>query len=124
MELNGIYKCSVCGNIVETTHIGGGELTCCDQKMQVMPELNHDAGEEKHVPVITTTDNGIKVHVGSVNHPMEENHHIEWIELTADGEIYRKYLKNNAAPEAEFFMEAKEVKARAYCNLHGLWVSD
>jgi len=92
--------------------------------MIAMPELSRDAGEEKHVPVISTTANGIKVHVGSVDHPMEDDHYILWIELVADGEIYRKYLSPHQAPEAEFFVEAKSVTARAYCNLHGLWVSE
>lgn len=124
MQKNQIYKCNVCGNIVEVTHVWGGILSCCAKPMLAMPELSNDAGEEKHVPVITTTDNWIKVHVWSVDHPMEDEHYIEWIELIADGEVHRKYLKPHQAPEAEFFMEAKSVKARAYCNLHWLRISE
>ena len=116
-----VYKCEVCGNIVEVLHEGKGELVCCGQPMKLYKENTVDAAKEKHVPVIEKTDKGFKVKVGSVTHPMEEKHYIEWIELIADGVAYRKFLKPGDAPEAEFCLDAAQVTAREYCNLHGLW---
>jgi superoxide reductase len=116
-----VYKCEVCGNIVEVLHEGKGELVCCGQPMKLYKENTVDAAKEKHVPVIEKTDKGFKVKVGSVTHPMEEKHYIEWIELMADGVAYRKFLKPGDAPEAEFYLDAAQVTAREYCNLHGLW---
>lgn len=118
---NEIYKCPLCGNIVEVVHTGAGELVCCGQPMDLMTENTVDAAKEKHVPVIEKMDNGFKVKVGSVPHPMEEKHWIEWIELMADGKVYRQNLSPGDAPEAFFRIEASEVTAREYCNLHGLW---
>ncbi len=120
-ELNQVYKCNVCGNIVEVVHAGGGTLVCCGQPMQLQKENTTDASTEKHVPVIEKTKTGFKVKIGSVAHPMEEKHYIEWIELIADGRIYRKYLKPGDKPEAEFNVKAEKVSAREFCNLHGLW---
>ena len=119
-ELNQIYKCNVCGNIVEVIHIGGGELVCCGEPMQLMQENTVDASKEKHVPVIETTKAGFKVKVGSVPHPMEQSHYIEWIELIADGKSYREYLKPGDKPAANICVPASKVIARQYCNLHGL----
>lgn len=116
-----VYKCEVCGNIVEVLHDGKGELVCCGEPMKLYKENTVDAAKEKHVPVIEKTASGFKVKVGSVTHPMEEKHYIEWIELIADGVAYRKFLKPGDAPEAEFCMNAKQIIAREYCNLHGLW---
>ncbi|MBN1319730.1 MAG: desulfoferrodoxin [Thermoleophilia bacterium] len=116
-----IYKCEVCGNIVEVVHGSFGELVCCGQPMVLMTENTVDAAKEKHVPVVEKTDDGWKVKVGSVAHPMEESHYIEWIELIADGKAYRQFLEPGQAPEATFKIEAAEVTAREYCNLHGLW---
>ena len=123
MEMNrkDIYKCNVCGNIVEMIHAGNGELVCCGQPMVLKTENTEDAAEEKHVPVIEKTDKGIKVKIGSVPHPMEEAHYIQWIEILADGKIYRKHLKPGDAPEAEFCITADKIEAREYCNIHGLW---
>ncbi|MDQ7772213.1 MAG: desulfoferrodoxin [Elusimicrobiales bacterium] len=120
-EMNGIYKCGICGNIVAAVHAGGGELVCCGKPMDLMKENTVDAAKEKHVPVIEKTADGYKVRVGSVAHPMEEKHYIEWIELVADGKSYRTFLKPGMAPEAEFCVKAGKVSAREYCNLHGLW---
>lgn len=120
-EQKQIYKCNVCGNIVEVLHPGAGELVCCAQPMQLMKENTVDASNEKHVPVIEKTENGVKVKVGSVPHPMEKEHYIEWIEIIADGRTYRKYLNPGDAPEAEFCVTAESIEAREYCNLHGLW---
>ena len=116
-----VYKCEICGNIVEVLQVGGGELVCCGQPMKLQPEKTEDQGREKHVPVIEKTKNGILVKVGSVPHPMEEKHYIEWIEILADGKAYRKFLKPGEKPEAEFEMRAERVTAREYCNVHGLW---
>jgi len=122
-ELKQIYKCDACGNIVEVVHGGGGTLVCCGADMRLMSENTTDASKEKHVPVIEKTKTGFKVKVGSVPHPMEEKHFIEWIELVADGRSFREFLKPGAAPEALFCLcfEPKEVYAREYCNLHGMW---
>ena len=116
-----IYRCEVCGNIVEVVHPSGGTLVCCGQPMKLVTENSVDAAKEKHVPVIEAIDGGYKVKIGSVPHPMEEKHHIEWIELVADGKAYRQFLNPGEVAEAVFMVEAKEVSAREYCNLHGLW---
>ncbi len=118
---NQVYKCPLCGNIVEVLHTGAGELVCCGQPMDLMTENTVDAAREKHVPVVEKVDNGFKVTVGSVAHPMEEKHWIEWIELIADGKVYRQNLDPGDAPEAFFCVDATEVTARELCNLHGLW---
>lgn len=116
-----VYKCEVCGHIIEILHGGIGELVCCDKTMKLMVENIVDASKEKHVPVIEKTSGEIKVKVGSVAHPMEEKHFIEWIEIIADGKICRQYLNPGQVPEALFSIDAKEITAREYCNIHGLW---
>jgi len=118
---NEIYKCTVCGNIVEVLHTGEGELVCCGQPMGLMTENTVDAAKEKHVPVITKEADGYRVAVGSIAHPMEAKHYIEWIELVADGRVYRHNLEPGKAPEATFCIKADKVSAREYCNIHGLW---
>ena len=117
----GIYKCGVCGNMVEMIHTGGGELVCCGQPMTLLTENSVDASKEKHVPVIEKKAGGVLVKLGSIPHPMEEKHYIEWIEVIADGKAYRQFLKPGDAPEAFFAVEGALITARAYCNLHGLW---
>lgn len=118
-EKKEIYKCEICGNIVEVLHSGGGELVCCGQPMNPLIENSDDsASKEKHIPIIEAN----KVKVGSVEHPMEEKHYIEWIEATSEeGEITKIFLTPGDKPEAEFHFQI--VSARAYCNLHGLWKS-
>jgi superoxide reductase len=116
-----VYKCDVCGNIVEVLVGGKGQLVCCNEPMKQMIENTVDAAKEKHVPVIENTGNGIKVKVGSVPHPMEEKHYIQFIELIVDGKIYRQFLAPGQAPEAFFEITGDKVTAREYCNLHGLW---
>ena len=116
-----VYKCEACGNIVEVLHGGAGELVCCGEPMVRMVENTVDAAKEKHVPVIEKVDGGVKVKVGDVPHPMEEKHYIEWIEIIADGAVYRQFLKPGDAPEATFKVTADQVTAREYCSLHGLW---
>jgi len=118
-----VYKCEICGNIVETVHVGGGQLVCCGKEMVPKTENTTDAAVEKHVPVVEQVDGGYLVKVGDVAHPMADDHYIEWIELVAGGEVYRKFLAPGEAPEATFMISAGEVSARAYCNLHGLWKS-
>ena len=116
-----IYKCDLCGNIVEVVHGGAGELVCCGQPMELFAENTVDAAKEKHVPVVEKIDGGCKVKVGSVAHPMEEKHYIEFVEIIADGKVYRQYLNPGDTPEAFFAIDADRVTAREYCNLHGLW---
>ncbi len=116
-----IYKCAVCGNIVEVIYGGIGELVCCGQPMELLEEKTADAATEKHVPVIEKIDSGYKVTIGSTPHPMTEEHHIEWIELLADGKAYRQFLDPGDAPEAQFGVKADSVTAREHCNVHGLW---
>ena len=116
-----IYKCDVCGNMVEVVHAGGGQLVCCGEPMTLLKENTTDAATEKHVPVIEKIDGGYKVKVGSVAHPMEEKHYIEWIELLAGGKSYRCFLEPGQEPEAVFHVEEENVSAREYCNIHGLW---
>ena len=118
-----IYKCEVCGNIVEMLHAGVGELVCCGQPMKLYVENTVDAAKEKHVPVIEKIEGGYKVMIGSVPHPMEEKHYIEWIELIAGKAALRKFLQPGDKPEAVFMVNADQVTAREYCNLHGLWKS-
>ena len=120
-QLNEIYRCNICGNIVEMSHSGQGHLVCCGQEMELLKENSVEASLEKHVPVVEKNGNKILVKIGSVPHPMEEKHFIEWIEIIADGKNYKKFLHPNDKPEAEFCIEADEITARAYCNLHGLW---
>jgi len=116
-----VYRCEKCGNIVEVLHGGAGELVCCGEPMKRLMENTVDAAKEKHVPVVEKIADGVKVKVGSVPHPMEEKHHIEWVEIIADGKAYRQFLNPGEAPEADFKTEAQSVTAREYCNLHGLW---
>jgi superoxide reductase len=116
-----IYKCEACGNVVEVLTGGAGELVCCGAPMVLMNENTVDAAQEKHVPVIEKVAGGVKVKVGEVPHPMEEKHFIEWIEIVADGIAYRQFLSPGDTPEATFNVEAAQVTARAYCNLHGNW---
>ncbi|MFA5173873.1 MAG: desulfoferrodoxin [Candidatus Pacearchaeota archaeon] len=120
-KLNAIYKCEICGNIIEVVHEGAESLVCCGEPMKLLKENSTDAAKEKHVPVIEKTKEGVKIKIGSVPHPMTEEHYIEFIEIIADGKVYRKYLKPGQAPEAEFCINAKTIIAREYCNLHGLW---
>jgi superoxide reductase len=117
-----VFKCKICGNIVEVLHEGPGELVCCGQPMIEMVENTVDAAKEKHIPVIEKTKEGYLVKIGSVEHPMLDNHYIEWIELLADGKAYRQFLKPGDKPEAFFKIEANDVTAREYCSLHGLWI--
>jgi superoxide reductase len=116
-----VYQCSVCGNQVEVVRSGGGTLVCCNQPMALLEENTTDAAQEKHVPVIEQIDGGVKVTVGEVAHPMQEDHWIEWIEVIVDGKTCRQTLNPGDAPEAVFSVAGAQITARALCNLHGLW---
>ena len=118
-----VYKCMVCGNIVEVLHAGKGELVCCGEPMKLMEENTEDAAQEKHVPVVENEKNQVVVKVGSDPHPMEEKHYIEWIEVIAGGKVHREFLNPGDAPEVIFKGMEKEggITAREYCNVHGLW---
>ena len=123
---NKIYKCSVCGNIVELLHVGGGELVCCDKSMILQKELEEEEGRtEKHRPIVDVKDGEVVVTVGSTLHPMDEDHYIEWIELETPFAILKKFLRPGDDPIAKFPVSVSKdsVSARAYCNLHGLWKS-
>lgn len=119
-----VYKCNICGNIVEVMDGGAGDLVCCGQAMKYMKEGLSDGALEKHVPVIEKNGNTYTVKVGSVPHPMQDDHWIQWVELVADDISYTKFLKPGEAPEARFTVDAKNVFAREYCNLHGHWKAE
>jgi len=117
-----VYKCEICGNIVEVLHGGVGTLVCCGQPMVLQAERTEDTGYEKHLPVVEAAGDGIKVSVGSTRHPMEEKHHIEWIEVGTNEQVCRKQLHPGEVPEAEFAIPSAAVTfVREYCNIHGLW---
>ena len=116
-----VYKCSICGNIVEVLHGGVGDLVCCGKLMENLTAKTADQGKEKHVPVVEKIDGGFNVKIGSVPHPMEENHYIEWVEVISDGKAYRQFLKPGQSPEAFFKLDAASVVAREHCNVHGMW---
>ncbi|MFH1336682.1 MAG: desulfoferrodoxin [Candidatus Zixiibacteriota bacterium] len=118
-----VYKCDLCGNIVEVLHGGAGELVCCNQPMKLMEAKTEDVGKEKHVPVIEKTEAGVKVEIGSVPHPMEEKHYIEWVTVITDRGIYRKFLNPGEKPEAEFKIKEAVISVKEYCNVHGLWIT-
>jgi superoxide reductase len=122
-ELKQVYRCNICGNIVEVLHTGVGQLVCCGQPMELLTERTTDIGLEKHVPIIEKVRNKVKAKVSSVPHPMEQKHYIEWIEIIADDKSCRKFLKPGDQPEAELEITAEKIEAREYCNIHGLWKS-
>ncbi|HBT46339.1 MAG TPA: desulfoferrodoxin [Peptococcaceae bacterium] len=122
--LGQVYRCGVCGNMVEILHTGAGTLVCCGKPMELMEENTVDASREKHVPVVARVADGLKVTVGSIPHPMEDKHYIEWIELRAGGRVRRQQLTPGDPPEAVFCRVDGDVAVRAYCNLHGLWKAD
>lgn len=120
-NLNEIYKCALCGNIVEVVHASAGQLVCCGQPMKLLKENTAEASKEKHIPLIVKSENEVLVKIGSIEHPMEEKHYIEWIELQTLDNVYRKYLKPGDEPEAVFKTNEEIICAREYCNIHGLW---
>jgi len=125
-ELNQVWKCNVCGNVVETVHTGKGQLVCCGKPMEWLKEKTKDVGYEKHLPVTEWTGTTLKVKVGATPHPMEETHYIEWVEVLTGDRTWRKYYKPGDEPW--WTLETKptttpttKTQVRAYCNVHGLW---
>ena len=120
-----IYKCKICGNIIEVLHEGAGELVCCGQPMNLIPSKTQEEGNEKHKPIIKANAEGVTIKVGSIPHPMEEEHYIEWIEIFTDKGRAKKFLKPGEPPEIKFPIKTQieQISARAYCNVHGLWSS-
>ena len=117
-----LYYCEICKNLVEILQEGEPALVCCGQAMKKLVSKKTDEGQEKHIPVIDMTDKGVKVTVGSVAHPMEENHHIVFIEVLTPNAVYRAELEPGDAPEAEFSVRMTDItEVREYCNVHGLW---
>jgi len=123
-KIGEVYKCEICGNIIEVLHEGAGELVCCGQPMKIIEEKIKEIGNEKHKPIIEKNKEGVLIKVGSIPHPMEPNHYIEWIEISTDRGESKKFLNPEDSPEAMFPVKAKKIKARAYCNVHGLWKSE
>jgi superoxide reductase len=123
-KLREVYVCENCGNMVEVLRAGGGTLVCCNQPMTLAAENTTDAAQEKHVPVVSRGEGKVVAKVGSVAHPMQEEHYIEWVEILHGDKTHRESLSPGGAPEATFDCSGGEVTARAYCNLHGLWKSE
>lgn len=122
-KLYEVYKCEVCGNMTNVVHASGGTMVCCGKPMTLQQEKTSDQGKEKHVPVIGKSAKGIVVKLGSVPHPMEEKHYIEWIEVQDGSSLISTRLRPGEKPEAEFCVADTSAKARAYCNVHGLWTN-
>ena len=120
-----IYKFEICGNITKIYHEAAGSLSCCGKEMVLQVENTTDAAVEKHVPVITKTEDGFEVKVGETLHPMTADHYIEWIELTVDDcWVTTAFLKPGDEPRITFkACNGKKVEAKAYCNLHGYWTA-
>lgn len=123
-ERHQVYKCEICGNIVELLHGGKGTLVCCGEPMILLEEHTADWKNEKHVPMVEKTDDGIKVTVGSTLHPMTDEHWIEWIEIIVDGKVYKEFLNPGDKPEVMFNVTGDKIIAREHCNIHGLWKND
>jgi len=122
-KINEIYKCEICGNIVEMTHAGTGSLICCGEAMKKMEPQSGPEGKEKHLPVAERAGNKISVSIGSVLHPMTEEHYIEWIEIISGANGQRMFLNPGDEPKESFVLDNtdEEITIRAYCNVHGLW---
>lgn len=120
-KLREIYRCPICGNVVEVLNAGAGQLVCCGKPMMLLEENTTDAAQEKHVPVVEKIDGGYRVKVGSTPHPMLAEHYIQWIELLTPTSVLRRELKPDEKPEAVFLTDETAICAREYCNLHGLW---
>ena len=126
IQVGEVYKCEACGNIVMAIHAGGGDLVCCGEDMILMTENTVDAAKEKHVPVIEKNGDSVTVKVGSVAHPMEAKHYIEWIELQVGDTVLTKLLQPGMEPQATFCVSGLQgpMVAREYCNIHGLWKAE
>jgi len=118
-----VYKCEVCGNITKVIHNSNGLLVCCGKPMILQQEKTADQGKEKHVPVVEKSEKGIMIRVGSIPHPMEETHYLEWVDVRTGENVYVRGFKPGEKPETEFCIADTNVKVRAYCNVHGLWTN-
>ena len=116
-----VYKCEICGNIIEVIHEGGGTLVCCGQPMALQKENSVDASKEKHVPIVKQNQEGVEISIGSIPHPMTEEHNIEWVEIQTENGNSRKYLTLEQEPKVFFPVKNNVLCVRIYCNLHGLW---
>ncbi len=123
---NEIYQCEICGNQVEVTNVGGGELICCGEPMVLKKAFQEEAqeGKEKHLPVVTKEGDILKIEIGSQWHPMEEDHFIEWVEVISGNTLHRKYLKPGMDPVVNFVCREENALVRIYCNKHGLWQTE
>ena len=122
---NKYYVCAHCGNTVEMVHDAGVHPVCCGQKMNELIPGSVEASSEKHIPAVTVNENILEVNVGSVDHPMADEHWIEWVQLVTDRSSYRKFLKPGQAPNIKFHLDGeKPLAVFAYCNLHGLWKTE
>jgi len=124
-KLNEIYRCNVCGNMTEVINESVGQLVCCNENMELLEERQLDVGPEKHIPIIEKDGDKVVVKVGEVPHPMEEEHHICFVELFVGDKIYRKFLNAGDEPKAVFEVcaDISDLRAREYCSVHGLWHS-
>ena len=118
-----MYKCDICGNVIEIVNEGAGELVCCGSYMKLVEPKNEETMQEKHKPVIEADESNIKIKVGEIAHPMTKEHHINFIEaISLDGKyLYRKYLEIDEAAQMNFFCKTTNMKARELCNIHGLF---
>lgn len=124
-KMNEIYRCDLCGNIVELLHVGAGELVCCGQPMVVLAEKTADEGQEKHLPVVEKVDGDTRIKIGATPHPMEEKHYIEWVEVkTRQGKIGKKFLVPGDETQIDFHTREDVIEVRSYCNIHGLWKTE
>ena len=125
MKNTKFYICSHCRNIVEMVYDTDIKLFCCGTEMKELVPNTAEASGEKHLPAVQVSDGKVEVNVGSIDHPMEETHWIEWVQLVTDRSSYRKFLKPGQAPNVKFHLDGeKPLAVFAYCNLHGLWKTE
>ena len=119
------YICRHCGNLIEMVHDAKVPVICCGERMEALVPNTVEASGEKHIPAVKVTGNVVEVNVGSVDHPMESVHWIEWVQLVTDKGSYRKWLNPGEAPNVKFLLgDEKPLAVYAYCNLHGLWKTE
>ena len=121
-QIRELYRCEICGNVVEVAHEGAPALVCCGQPMSKLDAKSADEGKEKHVPVIEEAESGVSVKVGSIDHPMEDNHYIKFIEVLTKDKVLRAELNPDDTPQADFCVSRSDVsEVREFCTVHGLW---
>lgn len=122
MKRSTFYRCPVCGNIVVKVADGAGELCCCRQPMQIIEANTSDGAHEKHVPAVTLEGDTITVNVGEVDHPMLDEHFIQWVYVVTEEGVIARCLKPGEPPRATIQLGGqKPIEVYEYCNLHGLW---